>query len=151
MRELAAQNSGVQITETYQIHTDTPAGCSLAAPMGSQEPNDPLACIGMSMRVTRTIEAKGVPTGKAYTADERGTLMQTIITQRDVQGVIIDVLDELPRKNPPGPPDVVEKDDLYEINTDFAADLLKDGGEEALAQLMETYHPASDSPLDIPQ
>ncbi len=29
-------------------------------------------------------------------------------------------------------------------------DLLKDGGEEAFAQLMKTYHPASDSRLDIP-
>ncbi len=64
--------------------------------------------------------------------------------------MIIDVLDNLPGKNLPGPPGVVETDDLYEINTDFAADLLKDGGEEAFAQLMETYHPASDSPLDIP-
>ena len=60
LRELAAQNSGVQITETYQIHTDTPAGCSLAAPMGSQESQDPLACIGMSVRVTSTIEPIGM-------------------------------------------------------------------------------------------
>ncbi len=45
---------------------------------------------------------------------------------------------------------MVERDDLYEINTDFVVDLLKDGGEEALAQLMETYHPVSGSSLDIP-
>ncbi len=145
LRELAAQNSGVQITETYQIHTDTPAGCWLAAPMGSQEPKDPMACIGMSVRVTRMLEVKGVPTGEASTTDGRGTPTQTIITHRDAQGVVIDVLDDLPRKNPPRPPGVVEKDDLYEINTDFATDLLRDGREEALAQLMETYHPCHPS------
>ncbi len=104
----------------------------------------------MAVRVTRTIEATGVPTGEAYTTDERGTPTQTIVTQRDAQGVIIDVLDNFPGKDLPGPPGVVETDDLYEINTDFAADLLKDGGEEALTQLMETYHPTSDSPLDVP-
>ncbi len=42
------------------------------------------------------------------------------------------------------------EDDLYEINTDFAVDLLQDGGEEALAKLVETYHLASGSPLDVP-
>ncbi len=73
LRELAAQNSGVQINETYQIQTDTPAGCSLCAPMGSQKFQDPLACIGMSVRVTRTIEAKGVPTGEVSTTSEGGT------------------------------------------------------------------------------
>ncbi len=150
LRELAARNSGIQINETYQIETDTPSGCSLAAQAGSQRLRDPLACIGMSVRVTRMIEATGVPTGEACTTDERGTLTRTIVTHRDAQGVIIDVLDNLPGTNPPGPPGVVETDDLYEINTDFAADLLKDGGDEALAQLMETYHPASDSPSDIP-
>ncbi len=31
LRDLAARNSEVQITDTYQIHTDTPAECSLAA------------------------------------------------------------------------------------------------------------------------
>ncbi len=92
----------------------------------------------------------GVPTGDAHATDEGGTPTQTIVTHRDAQGVIIDVLDNLPGKDLPGPPGVVETDDLYEINTDFAADLLKDGGEEAITQLMETHHPASDSPLDVP-
>ena len=100
LRELAAQNSGVQITETYQIHTDTPAGCSLAAPMGSQEPKDLLVCIGMSVRVTHTLEAKGVPTGEASTTDGRGILKQTIITHQNVQGVVFDVLDDLSWKKP---------------------------------------------------
>ncbi len=104
----------------------------------------------MSVRVTRTIEATGLPTGEAYTTDDTGTPTQTIITHRDARGVIINVLDNLPGKDLPEPPGVVETDDLYKINTDFAADLLKDGGEEAFTQLMETYHPASDSPLDIP-
>ncbi len=150
LRELAAQNSGVQITETYQIHTDTPAGCSLAAPTGFQESQDSLACIGMSVRVTRTIEATGVPTGEAYTTDEKGTPTQTIVTHRDVQGVIIDVLDNLPGKGLPGLAGVGEADDLYEVNT--AAGLLVDGGGggEAFARLMETCRPASDSPLGIP-
>ncbi len=49
LRELAARNSGVQIMETNQIHTDTPARCSLAAPTGSLKSQDPLACIGMSV------------------------------------------------------------------------------------------------------
>ncbi len=150
LRELAAQNSGVQITETYQIYTDTPAGCSLAAPAGSPKSQDLLVCIGMSVQVTRMIEATGVPTRKAYTTDEGGTPTQTVVTHQDAQGVIIDVLDNLPGKDLPGPPGVVETNNLYEINTDFAADLLKDGGEEALTQLMETYHPASGSLLDIP-
>ncbi len=150
LRELAVHHSGVQLTESCQIHTDTPTGYSLAALMGSQEPEDPLACIGMSVRVTRTIEAKGVPTGEASTADGGGTRMQTIITHRDVQGVVIGVLNDSPWQNSSGPPGAAGKDDLYEINTDFAADLLKDGGEETIAQLMDTYHPVSDSPLDIP-
>ncbi len=64
--------------------------------------------------------------------------------------MIIDVLDGMPGKSLPGPPGEIETGDLYEINTEFAADLLKDGGEEALAQLMETYHPASEFPLDVP-
>ncbi len=59
LREMAARNSGIQLTETYQIHTDTPARLSLAAPTGSQEHEDPLACIGMSVRVTRTLAARG--------------------------------------------------------------------------------------------
>ncbi len=36
LRELAAQNSGVQINETYQIQTATPAGGFLPAPTGSE-------------------------------------------------------------------------------------------------------------------
>ena len=143
LRELAAHNSGVQLTETYQIHTDTPAGCSLAAPMGSQEPEDPLACIGMSVWVTRTIEAKGVPTGEVSTTDGRGTQTQTIITHRDAQGVVIGVLNDSPLQNPSRPPGAVGRDDLYEINTDFAADLLKDGGEETIPQLMDTRNPTT--------
>ncbi len=31
LREMAARNSGIQLTEMYQIHTDTPARLSLAA------------------------------------------------------------------------------------------------------------------------
>ncbi len=64
LRELAARNSGVQINETYQIQTDTPAGGFLPTPMGSQTFQDPLACIGMSVKVTRTIEATGYQPGK---------------------------------------------------------------------------------------
>ncbi len=150
LRELATWNSEVQITDTYQIHTDTPARCSLAAPTGSQTSQDPLACIRMSVRVTRTIEATGVPTGETYTTGVGATLTQTIITQREAQGMIINVLDDMPGKNLLGPPGAEETDELYNINTEFAADFLKDGGDEALAQLMETYHPAADFPLDVP-
>ncbi len=46
--------------------------------------------------------------------------------------MIIDVLDGLPGKNVPEPPGGVEADDLYEVNTEFAADLLKDGGGKPL-------------------
>ncbi len=148
--ELAAHNRGVQLTDTYQIHTDTPAGGSLAVPTRFQEPEDPLPYIRMSVRLMRMIEAKGVPTGEASTADGRGPPKQTIITHRDTEGVIISILDDSSRPTLPEPPGAVGGDELYEINTDFAADLLKDGGEETIAQLMETYHPASDSPLDIP-
>ncbi len=64
LRELAARNSGVQLTETYQVHTDTPALLSLTAPMGSQEQEDQLTCIGMSVRVTRTFAASEYPPAK---------------------------------------------------------------------------------------
>ena len=150
LRELAAPNRGVRLTDTHQIHTYTPAGSSLAAPVRSQEPENLLAYIRMSVRVTRMLEAKGVPTGEASMADWRGTLTQTVITHRDVEGVVISILDDSSRPTPSKPPGAVGEDELYEINTDFAADLLKDGGEETIAQLMETYHPVSDSPLDIP-
>ncbi len=150
LRELAARNSEVQITETYQIHTDTPAGCSLAAPIGSQASQNPLACIGMSVRVTRTIEVTGVPTRETNSTGGEDTPTQTVITQREAQGVIINVLNNVPRNNLPGLSSVGETDELYNINTDFAVGLLKDGGDEALAQLMETYHPAADFPLDVP-
>ena len=52
LRELAAQNKGVQINETYQIQTPTPTGGFLPAPMGPRTVQDPLACIGMSVKVT---------------------------------------------------------------------------------------------------
>ncbi len=104
----------------------------------------------MSVRVTRTLAMSGVPAGEVSATDSGGTPTQTVITHRETQGVIISVLNDSPRRNPPEPSELVEKDDLYEINTDFAADLLKDGGEEDLAQLVETYHPASGSPLDVP-
>ncbi len=150
LHELAARNSGVQINETYQIQTDTPAGGFLPTPTGSQTSQDPLACIGMSVKIARTIEARGVPTGEASTTGEGDTPMQTVITHRDALGVIINVLDGLPGKNLSEPPGGVEADDLYDVNTNFAAGLLKDGGEEALAQLMEAYNPTSDFPLDVP-
>ncbi len=150
LHELAAQNSGVQINETYQIQTATPTGGFLPTPTGSQTSQDQLACIGMSVKITRMIEAKGVPTGESSTTREGDTPTQTVITHRDAQGVIIDILDGLPRKNLSEPPGGVEADDLYDVNTDFATGLLKDGGEEALAQLMEAYNPTSDFLLDVP-
>ena len=52
LRELAAQNNGVQINETYQIQTTTPVGGFLPAPTGPQTFQDPLACIGMPMKMT---------------------------------------------------------------------------------------------------
>ncbi len=64
--------------------------------------------------------------------------------------MIISVLNNSPPQEPPEPPKPVEEEDLYGINTDFTADLLQNGGEEALAQLVETYHPALGSPLDAP-
>ncbi len=150
LRELAARNSEVQITDTYQIHTDTPAGCSLAAPMGFQASQDPLACIEMSVRVTRTIEVTGVPTGETTATGEVDTPTQTVVTQREAQGVIINVLNNVPENNLLGLSGVGETDELYRINTDFAAGLLNDGGDETFVQLMETYHPAADFPLDVP-
>ncbi len=150
LRELAAHNSGVQLTETYQIHTGTPAGCSLATPTGSQGPEDLLACIGMSVRVTRTLEAEGVPTSEVPDTGQEGTRTHTIITQQEAQGVIFGALNDPSRPDSSRLPGTMGEDDLYEINTDFAADMLKDGGEETVAQLMETYHPTSDSPIDVP-
>ncbi len=147
--ELAARNSGVQLTETYQVHTDTPARLSLTSPTGAREQEEQLACIGMSVRVTRTLAATGVPAGEVSTAAGGDTPTQTVTTHREARGVIIHVLDDSPLRNPPKPLKPAEEEDLYEINTDFAADLLQDGRDEALAQLVETYHPTSGSPLDV--
>ncbi len=101
LRELAACNSGVQLTESYQVHTDTPALLSLAAPAGSQEQENQLACIGMSVRVTRTLAATGVPTSEVSASNREGTPMQTVTTHREARGVIIGVLDNSPLRNPP--------------------------------------------------
>ncbi len=147
--ELAAQNSGVQINETYQIQMATPAGGFLPAPTGSQTFQDPLTCIGMAVKVTHTIEATGVPTGEASTAGGEPTPTQTVITHRDAQGVIVNVLDGMPGKNLPEPPSGTEADDLYKVNTGFAADLLRDGGDKAISQLIETYHLTDIPTLDL--
>ncbi len=149
LRELATRNSGVKINETYQIQTATPAGGFLPAPTGSQTFQDPLKCIGMAVKVTRTIEATGVPTGEESTAGGEATPTQTVITHRDAQGVIVNVLDGMPGKNLPEPPGVTEADDLYQVNTGFATDLLKDGGDEAISQLIETYHLTDIPALDV--
>ena len=53
-----------------------------------------------------------------------------MITHRDAQGVIIDILDGMPGKNLPEPPGGTEVDDLYRVNTGFAADLLRDAAED---------------------
>ncbi len=70
LRELFARNSGDQIDETYQIRAAAPEGGFLPAPAGSLTFQDPLTCIGMSVRVTQTIEATGVPAGGAAAAGE---------------------------------------------------------------------------------
>ncbi len=101
------------------------------------------------MKVTRTIEATGVPTGEASTAGGEATPTQTVITHRDAQGVIVNVLDGMPVKNLPEPPGVTEADDLYQVNTGFATDLLKDGGDEAISQLKEMYHLTDIPALDL--
>ncbi len=149
LRDLAARDSGVQLTETYQIRVGTPAPPPLTAPAGSQEQEDRLACIGMAVRVTRTIEANRVPTSEAPAIEMGHTPTQTITTHREARGVIVGVLDNPPLDDPPEPSEPLEGDDLYEIDTDFTADLLRDGGGEALAQLVETYDPTSGSPLDF--
>ncbi len=149
LRELAAQDSGVRLTETYQIKTGTPAECSLAVPTGSQAPEDLLACIGMSVRVTRTLEAEGVPTGEMSDTGGERTRTHTVITQQETQGVILGALNNPSWPDASGLLGATEEDDLYKVNTDFAADLLKDGG-GTVAQLIETYHPTSDSPIDVP-
>ncbi len=55
----------------------------------------------------------------------------------------------MPGKNLPEPPGVTEADHLYKVNTGFAADLLKDGGDEAISQLIETYHLTDIPTLDL--
>ncbi len=149
LRDLAARDSGVQLTETYQVCVGTPALLPLTAPAGSQEQEDQLACIGMAVRVTRIIEATGVPASEAPAIDMGHTPTQTITTHQEARGVIVGVLDNPPVDEPPQSSEPLERDDLYEINTDFTADLLRDGGGEALAQLVETYNPTLGSPLDF--
>ncbi len=146
LRQLAAQNNGVQTNETYQIQTTTPAGGFLPAPTGPRTVPDLLACIGMSVKVTRMIEATGIPTGEVSTTGEEPVPTQTVITHRDTHGVTVDVLDGTPGSLPE-PPSRTEIDDLYQVNTGFATDLLEDGGDEAISQLMKTYHLTSDIPL----
>ncbi len=147
LHELAAQNNGVQINETYQIQTTTPAGEFLPAPTGPQKFQDPLACIGMSVKVTHMIEATGVPIGGVSTTGEESAPTQTMITHQDAHGVIIDVLHGTPGTSLSEPPSGSEIDDLCWVNTGFATDLLKDGGDEAISQLMKTYPLTSDIPL----
>ncbi len=149
LRELAAQDSGVWLTEIYQIKTGTPAECSLAGPTGSQAPEDLLACIGMSVQVTRTLEAEGVPTGEMSDTGGERTRTHTVITQQETQGVILGALNNPSWPDASGLLGATGEDDLYEVNADFAADSLKDGG-GTVAQLIETYHPTSDSPIDVP-
>ncbi len=55
LRELAAQNSGVQITETYQIHTDTPAGVFISCPDGLSEIPGPTG-MHRDVRVSHTYD-----------------------------------------------------------------------------------------------
>ncbi len=103
----------------------------------------------MAMKVTHTIEATGVPTGEASMAGGEPTPTQTVITHRDAQGVIVNVLDGMPGKNLLEPPGGTEADDLHKVNTGFAADLLRDGGDEAISQLIETYHLTDIPALDL--
>ncbi len=149
LRDLAAHDSGVQLTETYRVCVGTPSPLPLAASAGSQEREDRLACIGMAVRVTRTIEMTGVPASEAPAIDMGHTPTQTITTHQEARGVIVGVLDNSPVDEPPQSSEPLEGDDLYEINTEFTVDLLRDGGGEALAQLVETYKPTSGSPLDF--
>ena len=94
----------------------------------------------------RMIEATGIPTGEVSTTGEEPVPTQTVITHRDTHGVTVDVLDGTPGSLPE-PPSRTEIDDLYQVNTGFATDLLEDGGDEAISQLMKTYHLTSDIPL----
>ncbi len=55
LHDLAVRNSGVQITERHHVHVGTPAPLLLTAPAGPQGQVDWLACIGMAVRVTRTV------------------------------------------------------------------------------------------------
>ncbi len=57
---------------------------------------------------------------------------QTVTTHQEARGVIVRVLDNPPLNEPHEPSEPLEGDNLYEINTDFTADLPRDGGEEAL-------------------
>ncbi len=146
LRNLAARNSGVQLTEIHQVHVGTPTPLPLTIHTGSQEQEDRLACIGMAVRVTRTVEATGVPVSGAPATDMKHAPTQTVTTHREARGVIVGVLDNLP---PDGPPEQQKAYDLYEINTDFSEDLLRDGGGEALAELVETYSSTLCSSLDF--
>ncbi len=101
LRELAARNSGVRLMEAYQVHTDTPARLSLTSPTGAWKQEEQLACIGMSVRVTRTLPATGVPASEVSATDGGGTPTQTVTIHREARGVIISVLDDSPPLEPP--------------------------------------------------
>ncbi len=144
LHNLAARDSGVQLTETYRVHVGTSSPLLLTARPGLQAQEDQLAHIGMAVRVTRTVEATGVPVGEASATAMEPSPTQTVTTHREASGVIVGVLDNL---LPDELPAELENDDLYEINTDFMGDLLRDGGGEGLAELVKMYSSMVESSL----
>ncbi len=111
--DLAARDIGVQLTETYRVRVGTPTPLPLTAPVGSQEQEDQLACIGMAVRVTCTVKVTGVPVSGVPTIDMEHTPTQTITTHQEARGVIVGVLDNPPLDEPPEPSKPLEGDDLY--------------------------------------
>ncbi len=58
---------------------------------------------------------------------------------------MVNVLDSTPGQQP----SESEGDGLYEINMDFVGNLLRDGGGEALAELVKSYSPSLSSPPEF--
>ncbi len=147
LHNLVARNHGVQLMEIHQVHMGTPTPLLLATRTGLQEQEDQLAHIGMVVRVTHTVETTGMPVVGSSIMAMGPSSTQTVTTHQEASGVVVGVLDNFPSDQPPEEP---EEKDLFMINTEFVGDLLRDGGGEALAELVKTYTPMLGSSPDFP-
>ncbi len=143
LRDLAAQDSGVQLRETHQVHLGAPTPMPYASQPGPSDWQANLASIGMAVWVTRTVGATDVPVSEASPTLTGLPPTQTVTTHQDMKRVVVSVLDDSLLARQPGEP---HDDNLDEINMDFAEELLKDDGEETIEYMVRTYNQRIEAP-----